>query len=346
MLDKALLTHMLRQMYRIRFFEERVKRFYNYRGFFEQSTPEPEAKRTDEPLSSVLYDFAKEGMIGGAIHLSIGQEAVAVGVCSALEQDDYIVSSHRGHGHAIAKGVDIKCALAELMGRETGLCHGCGGSMHLFDLGHGLLGGNGIIGGQLPISLGPAFAAKYRGTRQVSVAFFGDGGANQGTFNESLNLASLWKLPVIFVCENNLYAASTPTAIAFPTEDIAPRARPYDMPGLIVDGQDVVAVYEVTSQAVRRARAGEGPTFLEAKTYRYEGHGGLSKRLHDPEEYERWRKRDPIMLLERKLVAEGLIDREQEQRIRDEALTDIDEAEQFAKTSPLPDPQSLAQFST
>jgi len=339
-----LLTHMLRRMYRIRFFEERIRRFYDYRGYFEQSTAEAEGK--EALLTSVLYDYAAEGMIGGAVHLSIGQEAVSVGVCSALERGDYVVSHHRDHGHAIAKGVDIKRAFAELMGRETGLCRGFGGSMHLFDPENGFLGGNGIIGGQIPISLGPAFAAKYRGTSGVSVAFFGDGAANQGTFNESLNLASPWKLPVIFVCENNLYAASTPAAIAFPTKDIAPRAHAYDMPGVIVDGQDVLAVHEVAVEAVGRARAGEGPTLVEAKTYRFGGHAGLGKGHQNPEECAEWMKRDPIALLEEKLIGEGLIDEDERGRIRDEALTEMDEAEEFAKTSPLPDPALLTGFLT
>ncbi len=336
MLDKPLATRLLRRMYLIRFFEERLKRFYNYHGYFALATPDQEAMTADELLTCVSYEFASDGMIGGAVHLSIGEEAVPVGVCAHLNDDDAVLSTHRSHGHFIAKGGDVKAALAELMGREDGCSHGCGGSMHLFDPALTFLGGNGIVGAGIPIALGPAFAAKYRGTEQVSVGFFGDGAANQGTFHESLNLAALWKLPVVFVCENNLYANVTPSALSFPTKDIAPRAHGYGIPGVIVDGQDLLAVYEVAGEAVRRARAGEGPTLIEAKTYRFEGHCGVSSSHQNPQECEEWKKRDPIALFEARLQADGALTAAEQDELREAALVAIDEAEDFARRSPLP----------
>ncbi len=342
--DKALLTQMLQKMCRIRFFEERLKCFYDYRGYSQIGTPEEEAQTTDELLTCVGYDFASEGMIGGAVHLSIGQEGVSVGVCTNLEPADMIVSSHRSHGHTLAKGCDVRAALAELMGRRDGLSHGCGGSMHLYDPAHGMLGGNGIIGGQVPVALGPAFAAKYRGEPNVSVAFFGDGGANQGSVYEALNLAALWQLPILFVCENNLYANTTPAAIAMATADIAPRAAAFGMPALTVDGQDVLAVYEVAREAVDRARTGGGPTFIEAKTYRYEGHCGVSSGHQNPQECERWRQRDPIALFSHRVIAEGTLSEMDVENVRSQVMAEIDEAEQFAKNSPFPEPAALEPF--
>jgi len=344
MVDKQLQLQMLGRMYLIRLFEERLGEFYDYRGYSAISRPEDEAQATDELLTCVGYDFESQGMIGGAVHLSIGQEAVSVGVCSHLNDDDCAVSSHRSHGHAIAKGCDVGQAFAELMGRDTGLCAGFGGSMHLFSAAHGFLGGNGIVGAQLPIALGPAFAARYRGTDQVSVAFFGDGAANQGTFNEAVNLAAVWKLPVIFVCENNLYANATPVALSLPVPDVAARAHGYGIPGTTVDGQDILAVYETAGQAVRRARSGEGPTLIEAKTYRFQGHCGAASGHQNPDECDRWRERDPIVLFERRLAAEGLVDEAQMDQLRENASAQIDEAARFAIDSSLTDPERLAGF--
>lgn len=335
---------MLHQMYRIRFFEQRLKDFYDYQGYFEQSQPSTEAQNTDDLLTCTMYDFSSEGMIGGAVHLYIGEEAVATGVCAALRDDDYVTSTHRGHGHAIAKGMDLRLMLAELMGRADGCCRGCGGSMHIFDITHGLLGGNGIVGAGMPLALGPAFAAKYRGTDGVSVAFFGEGASNQGTFHESLNLAALWKLPVLFVCENNLYAASTPACIALPTPDIAPRAQGYGIPGVIVDGQDVVAVYEAAAKAVARARAGDGPTLIEAKTYRFEGHCGVSSGHQNPEECEEWRRRDPLALHEARLLAEEHMTQPEIDALRASVLAEVEEAVEFAQASPWPSPEILAEI--
>jgi pyruvate dehydrogenase E1 component alpha subunit len=328
---------MLRKMYRIRYFEERLKKFYDYSGYYPISSAVAAAKTADDLLTCVSYDFASSGLIGGAVHLYIGQEAVAVGICAHLTDEDAVVSTHRGHGHAIAKGADLKRMLAELMGRDTGYCHGCGGSMHIFSPEIGLMGGNGIVGAGMPIALGPAFAAKYRGTDAVSVAFFGEGGANQGTFHESLNLAALWKLPVLFVCENNLYANDTPVALSLPTRDMAPRAAGYGVPGVVVDGQDVMAVYEASGEAVTRARAGGGPTLIEAKTYRFEGHCGVSSGHQNPDECAEWCRRDPIALFEQRLTADATMGEADMQALRDEVMAEVDEAEAFAKSSPWPE---------
>jgi pyruvate dehydrogenase E1 component alpha subunit len=340
--DPALLKDMLLRMYRIRFFEERLKQFYDYRGFFAPTTAEAEARSADDLLTCVSYEFASAGMIGGAVHLSIGQEAVPVGVCTTLRDTDWVASTHRGHGHAIAKGADLKRTLAELMGRETGHSRGCGGSMHIFAPEIGLLGGNGIVGAGMPIALGPAFAAKYRGEDGASVAFFGDGAANQGTFNESVNLAAIWKLPVLFVCENNLWANATPYEIAFATENMADRASGYGIPGAVVDGQDVLAVHDAAKTAADRARAGDGPTLIEAKTYRFEGHCGASSGHQDPETCAEWMKRDPIRLLEDRMLADGVTTKQDVQDMQDRVKREVDDAEEYAKASPLPDPNCLS----
>jgi acetoin:2,6-dichlorophenolindophenol oxidoreductase subunit alpha len=342
-MDNTILMEMLRRMTRIRLFEENLHKFYDYRGYFQQDTNESEREQTAALMTSTMYDFASTGKIGGAVHLYIGQEAVAVGICANLNDGDYATSSHRDHGHFIAKGGSLFGALAELMGRSTGVSHGCGGSMHLYDPQIGFLGGNGIIGAQIPLALGPAFAAKYRGDDNVSVAFFGDGASNQGTLYEAMNLASTWKLPVLFVCENNLYAATTPASITFPHPDIAPRAAGFAMPAITVDGQDVTAVYEVAQEAVRRARAGEGPTFIEAKTYRFHGHCGGVTEHANPEECARWRERDPLVLLRRKLVAEGVGEAELES-VAEAVATELAEAEQSALAAPFPEPTTLAPF--
>ena len=242
MLGKEDQIGMLKLMYTIRQFEEKARQLF------------------------------RQGLIYGALHPYVGQEAVAVGACAALENDDFVVSTHRGHGHCIAKGADLKRMMAELLGRETGYSKGRGGSMHMFSVEEGLLGGNGIVGGGLPIALGSAFSAQYRQSGQVTLCFFGEGAASNGTFHESMNLASLWRLPVVYICENNLYAATTPVSDSAPIENIADRASAYGCPGLVVDGNDVVSVYEAVQQAVARARAGEGPTLIECKTFRFYPH--------------------------------------------------------------------------
>ena len=246
MCDKEKLVGMLELMYKIRFFEERAKKLY------------------------------KAGMMAGnflgALHSYIGEEAIAVGACSCLKKEDYILSTHRGHGHFIAKGGDLKRMLAELQGKETGYCKGRGGSMHLFDPKIGFLGGNGIVGGGIPIAIGTAFSARYRGSNQVTVCFFGDGAATQGTFHESLNMASLWKLPAVFICENNLYAVTTPTLETISIPNIGDRASAYGIPGKVIDGNDVMEVYQIVSESVEKSRSGEGPSLIECKTYRWDPH--------------------------------------------------------------------------
>ncbi len=333
---------MLLRMYRIRFFEERLKQFYDYSGFYGGELTDDPSAGGDDLLTCMLYDFASDGMIGGAVHLYIGEEAVAVGVCSQLRDTDFITSYHRGHGHAIAKGLDLRGMLAELMGRETGHSRGCGGSMHIYRHEQGMLGGNGIIGGQIPLALGAGFAAKYGGEDGVAVAFFGDGAANQGTFGECLNLASLWELPVLFVCENNLWAASTSAEVAHARPDVAPRAEPYGIPAHIVDGQDVLAVNAVAREAVERARAGGGPTMIEAKTFRFVGHAGGGKAAHrDPEAVEEWMARDPVPLFEQRLVATGVMTEDEQQALREEVTGEIDRAIGEARAAPFPKPESL-----
>ena len=216
------------------------------------------------------------GNIPGGVHAYIGQEAVAVGVCAALRRDDKITSTHRGHGHTIAKGADMKRMMAELFGRSTGYCHGKGGSMHIADFSVGMLGANGIVGGGLPIATGAALAAKLEGSDRVAVAFFGDGASNEGAFHGSLNLASIWKLPAIYVCENNRWASGVPSTYALSVPDVAARAVAYDIPGVTVEGTDVLAVYEVAAQAVQHARSGGGPTLMECKTYRWRSSYGTA----------------------------------------------------------------------
>ena len=225
--------------------------------------------RTFEDLAG--KNFAA-GLVPGFVHLYAGEEAVAVGICSQLTDRDFITSTHRGHGHCIAKGVDIAGMVAELMGKSTGVCKGKGGSMHIADIEKGMLGANGIVGGGIPLACGAALTAKTLGTGGVAVCFFGDGAANQGTFHEGLNLAAIWNLPVVFVCENNGYAESTPVRYHCAASDIANRASAYEIPGVVVDGLDIFAVYEAAREAIGRARRGEGPSLLEAKTYRFYGH--------------------------------------------------------------------------
>ncbi len=340
--DADALKDMLLRMYRIRNFEERLKQFSDYRGFYGGELTDDHSAGGEDLLTCMLYDFASEGMIGGAVHLYIGEEAVAVGVCSELRDTDFITSYHRGHGHAIAKGLDLRGMIAELMGRETGHSRGCGGSMHIYDYSKGMLGGNGIIGGQIPLALGTAFKAKFLGEDNVAVAFFGDGAANQGTLSECLNLASLWQLPVVFVCENNLWAASTAAEVAHCCEDIAPRAEPYGIPAHIVDGQDVLAVNAVAREAVERARSGGGPTMIEAKTFRYVGHAGGGTSAHrDPQAVEEWMKRDPVTLFEARLRDDGVMTADEQEQMRAEVQSELDRVVAEACTDPFPTPDSL-----
>lgn len=311
--DEELLCRFYRTMVTIRFFEQTVEKHF------------------------------LAGEIPGFVHLYIGEEAIATGVCANLTTDDYIASTHRGHGHSIAKGADVSRMMAEIFGRKTGYCKGKGGSMHIADFSVGMLGANGVVGGSLPLATGAALAAKMLGQKRVAVAFFGDGASNRGTFHESANLASVWKLPVIFLCENNQYASTTPYRSSTSVEDIADRARGYGMPGVIVDGNDVFAVYEAAKAAVERARDGGGPSLVEAKTYRIKGHF-----VGDPELYrskeevqEIFAKTDPISRFERQVSSEGSLSREKLDSIKLEVQELIDKALAFAKESPEPDPSEL-----
>jgi acetoin:2,6-dichlorophenolindophenol oxidoreductase subunit alpha len=281
--------------------------------------------------------------MSASVHSSAGQEAVPTGVCAHLNTEDYIGSTHRGHGHCIGKGVDPKLMMAELFGRVTGPNKGKGGSMHIADMSKGMLGTNGVVAASVPLALGAALTSKLRKLGRVSVAFFGDGGANQGVLHECMNLASVWKLPVVFCCENNGYAESTPVEYGLSVPNVADRASAYDMPGFHVDGMDVFAVYEAAGQGVARARAGEGPSLLECRTYRFYGHtvfdNPLTYRTKDEEDH--WRSRDPLKLFRERVVPEGLITAEELDRLDQEAEELMEEAIRFADSSPLPQPHEL-----
>jgi pyruvate dehydrogenase E1 component alpha subunit len=288
----------------------------------------------------------KQGKIAGAYHSSIGQEAAIVGACLALREDDSMTGTHRSHGHPIGKGADLKALMAELMGKATGICKGRGGSMHLADNSVGIIGESAIVGGGIPLATGCGLSAKVRGTDQVSLSFFGDGAVNQGTFHESLNMASLWKLPVIFFCENNGYAITTSLASSHAQTSIARRADAYGMPGAAVDGQDVRAVYEATREAVARARRGEGPTLIEAKTYRFDEHNVNlhtgQKKPYRPDEEVTYQAthRDPVKLFRQALLKERMQEAQLE-AIEEEVERSVAEAIRFAEDSPLPDPATL-----
>ena len=285
-----------------------------------------------------------KGKSYGTMHLSIGQEASAVGICAALSDRDYITSTHRGHGHCIAKGAEVKRMFAEFLGRETGYCRGRGGSMHIADPSKGNLGANGIVGGGLPIAVGAALAAKRLKTGAVAVSFFGDGANNEGAFHESLNIASVWKLPVVFVCENNLYGMSVSTARSTAVQDVAARAASYAMPGLIVDGNDFAAVAEAAFAAADRARAGEGPTLIESKTYRTRGHSRSDRnRYRTKEEIEAWRARDPIQRFETELIDLGLFTRAELDAVGAAAEREVTQGVAFAEASPAPSPENLLE---
>jgi TPP-dependent pyruvate/acetoin dehydrogenase alpha subunit len=276
------------------------------------------------------------GLIPGLAHPYIGQEAVAVGVCDILNRDDYIISNHRGHGHAIAKGIPPRAIMAELFGKKTGVVGGIGGSMHSADLDNGVIFSTAIVGGGIPIATGVGLKFQYVGSKQVSVAFFGDGAANIGSFHEGINLAAIWKLPVIFVCENNLYAASVPQSAATGSEDIASRGAAYGIPGITVDGMDVLQVREIALQAVERAREGGGPTLLECRTYRFRGHGmydtGLAYRTK--EEVSEWMTKDPITKLGKRIVQLG--GQSEIEAIDKETIAIAEDAHEFAIQSPFP----------
>jgi len=285
-----------------------------------------------------LADLVMAGKLPGFFHLYAGEEAVAVGVCQHLTDKDYVTSTHRGHGHCIAKGVDVRAMMAELFGRTTGVCKGKGGSMHIADLDRGMLGANGIVGAGLPLAAGAALTAQVKKTGGVAVAFFGDGASNQGQFHEALNLASVWKLPVVFVVENNLYGEATPYEYVTPVTDIAERAASYGMPGVVADGMDFFAVYETAGQAIAQARAGNGPSLLEFKTYRYYGHylGDPLTYRTEEETNEVKATRDPIDLFSARVTDEGLVERDMLEAVDGQVAEAIADAVGQAEQGPLP----------
>ena len=315
--------------------------------------PSPEKQREMLRLMQTIRRFEERatkdyiaGDIYGVVHSYVGEEAIAVGVCSALEEGDQIISTHRGHGHCIAKGADLNRMMAELYGRETGYCKGKGGSMHIADFDIGMLGANGIVAGGIPIVTGAGLAAQMDGNGRVAVSFFGDGASNAGPFHESINIAAKWKLPMLYVCENNLYAANTASTQTLAHQDVAARAQGYGIPGVIVDGNDILAVFEAASEAVARARADEGPTLIECKTYRWGRH---TERPTQPEprpkdEVTEWKKRDPIPRLKANLQQQQgqLTDDEWEEMDR-EILARIETAVRFAKSSPFPEPHAALE---
>ncbi|MFX1452319.1 MAG: thiamine pyrophosphate-dependent dehydrogenase E1 component subunit alpha [Promethearchaeota archaeon] len=283
------------------------------------------------------YELLGTTVIPGTLHTYMGEEAIAVGVCAHLSKEDYITSTHRGHGHCIAKGASIDKMFAELFSKETGYCKSKGGSMHIADFDIGILGANGVVGGGIPIATGAGLTCKLKyNNERVCVCFFGDGASNQGTFHEAINLAAVWKLPVIFVCENNLYAMGTPQSTVMAIENIADRAVGYGIPGIVVDGNDVLEIYNVAGDAINRARNGDGPTLIECKTYRIKGHSRYDPAKYRPvEEAESWFKRDPLKILKIKMLEKNI---PEEEIIKIEAMVEeeIQKAVDYAMESPFP----------
>jgi pyruvate dehydrogenase E1 component alpha subunit len=287
-----------------------------------------------------VRDLFAAGKIPGFVHLYMGEEAIAVGVAAALRKDDYVTSTHRGHGHCIARGADIRRMMAELFGKRDGYCKGKGGSMHMFDVSLGILGANGIVAAGCPLAAGAGLAAKLRRTDQVVAGFFGDGATNHGTLHESMNLSAVWKLPVIWICENNLYAEATPIWATTNIPDIAQMGSSYNIPSKIVDGNDVFEVYQAATTAVERARKGDGPTLIECKTYRHRGHyEGDPTIYRTREQEEEWFKKDPIPRFESRLISEGKATETKLAGIRSGVTALIDDAIKFAEDSPVPLPK-------
>jgi len=307
-LKKEQLSEMYRKMLEIRLFEEKV------------------------------FDLYGQNLVPGTIHLYAGEEAVAVGVCSNLNVDDYITSTHRGHGHCIAKGADLRRTMAEILGKKTGYCKGKGGSMHIADFAVGMLGATAVVGAGLPIAVGAGLSAKLRKTSQVVACFFGEGASNQGTFHESINMASVWALPVVFVCENNLYAMGTRQSRIMSVQNVADRAAAYGIPGVIVDGNDVLVVYEAARKAVERARAGKGPTLIECKTYRHKGHSRVDSGKYRPkEEVEEWLGKDPVKRFRQAMLGNGILTHTELEHVEREVADEVADAVKFALDSPYPE---------
>lgn len=291
-----------------------------------------------------VFELYGQNLVPGTIHLYAGEEAVAVGVCSSLRKDDYVTSTHRGHGHCIAKGAELKRTMAEILGKKTGYCKGKGGSMHIADFNVGMLGATAVVGAGLPIAVGAGLSAKLRKTDQVVACFFGEGASNQGTFHESINMASAWSLPVIFVCENNLYAMGTRQSRIMNVENVADRAVAYGIPGVTVDGNDVLAVFEASQKAVDRARGGGGPTLIECKTYRHKGHSRVDPAKYRPkEEVEQWLARDPLKRFKQVLLQNSDFSQSEVQEIEEKVAADIEEAVKFAVQSPYPAPEEALE---
>jgi TPP-dependent pyruvate/acetoin dehydrogenase alpha subunit len=308
-------TEMLRRMWRIRLFEQAAER------------------------------QAKRGEIRGAVHLSLGQEASAVGACMALRAGDRMTGTHRSHGHPIAKGAGLRGLMAELYGRSSGVCKGRGGSMHLADFSVGSLGEAAVVAASVPVAVGAGLASVLLGDDRVCLAFFGDGAVNEGVWHEAANLAGVWQLPVIFLCENNVYAGTTPNVQVSAVPHVADRAAAYAMPGTTVDGQDVLAVHAAVRTAVARARRGEGPSVVEALTYMYGRHAvGWGDRLggrRPPGEMEAWQARDPVLMFDRVLAEHGVLTREELDQVRDDVAAEVDDAVEFARAAPVPAPEDL-----
>jgi pyruvate dehydrogenase E1 component alpha subunit len=292
-----------------------------------------------------VQELFMAGLIQGTTHLCQGQEAVAVGAASAIGPEDYLTITYRGHGHALARGMSMEAAFAELMGRSSGCCRGVGGSMHLTDFSLGLIGAFAIVGAGLPVAVGAALSARIRGSDQVALSFFGDGASNIGTFHEALNMASTWRAPVVFIIENNLYGEYSPLSTTTAVEDLAERAKGHAMTGVIVDGQDVQAVHDTVGAAVVRARAGDGPTLVEAKTYRYRGHSRTDPARYRPaEELEAWKERDPITLLGERLTAEGVLSGEAQEALHAEVQVEVDESADRAAGSQPPTLEEIEAY--
>lgn len=290
--------------------------------------------RTFENVAGRMF---AEGKIPGFVHLYLGEEAIAPAVCQWLRDDDYIITTHRGHGHMIAKGLDMKPMLAEICGKVTGYCRGKGGCMHIAAPDKGLVGANGIVGGGIPIANGVGLSCQLRGTDQVCVCFFGDGASNQGTFHEALNMAAIWKLPVIFVCENNFYAVSMSQARHQAIKDIADRGAAYNMPGVVVDGNNPIDVFEAAGEAIARARQGMGPTLLECKTYRQHGHYEGDPCNYRPEEEQAaWMEKDPLPRYSAYLLENGILTEDEIKEIDAQAEREVAEAVAYAEAQPLP----------
>lgn len=313
LLPKKELLGLLRTMYLIRFCEEQLVKSY------------------------------ARGEIPGGMHTYIGEEATATGVCANLRVDDAVFSTHRGHGHALAKGMDPKRLLAEVLGKATGSSSGRGGSMHLFSADVGFYGTSGIVGPSILLASGAGYTAKLEGSDKVGVAFFGDGASNNGVFHEGINMATAWQLPVVFVCENNMYATEVPFSYASKSKNVASRAEGYGLPGVVVDGNDVLDVFQAANEAVKRARAGEGPTLIESQTYRIRAHaeGMNDVGYRTQEEIEQWKERDPIELWKNRLLKHGAATEEEIDQIKAQVTEKVEDAIQFARNSPMPDPSSI-----